>query len=127
MGDKPATENRAATIVNKVLEKAIDLGMRAAKGAAVAAAPWIGWPVISQLTDFFLAQIGKFFYKFLAEHATFIVIDFQTEAEKKAYLESVDRLKLAQQAGDEHAIQEARDKFKSDLARLIHWDGHATP
>ena len=127
MESEPATENGAAAAVNRILRGAVDLGTRAASVAAKTAVPVLRLPILSQLTDLVVDRVGDFIYKFFAEHATFIVIDLQTIKEKNDYLASVDRLKAAQATGDTHAIDEARKKFKDDLARLIHWDGHASP
>lgn len=127
MGDVPATENRSAGIVNSIERGAINIGMKAAKIAATAAAPFLGWPVISQLVDYVLNKIGDYFYVWIAEHSTFLIIDMQTEAEKKAYLQSVVDLQKAQTSGDQNAIDQAHKKLKEDLARLVRWDGSAHP
>jgi hypothetical protein len=120
-------ENEAASFTNKVLRKAIDLGVDAALAAMATQAPWIKLPIISQVTKFILGHVGDYLYRFLAEHSTFIIIDFQTAIEKQAYLQSVDKLKAAMSAGDENEAAKAREEFKRRLADLIHYSGHAHP
>jgi hypothetical protein len=139
MGDAPSTTNSAAQAVDSALKSIInDVVISAAKAAAVAAAPWLAWPVVSQLFDALLGWIGGYVYTAMAEWSTIGVIDVQTWIEKSDYQtaltqlkaardEAVQNLQAAGKAGDQNAINAAKQKFKDAFQSLVHWDGSATP
>lgn len=127
MADMPGPVNTVGTIINKVLRTAIDYGVKAVKAALVVQAPWLGLPVVSQITDYLLGIVGNYFYTFFAQHATLLVIEFDTAAEKTAYLSSLDVLQKAQLGGDANAIAQAKKDAEAKLASLIHFDGWVHP
>lgn len=117
-------ENPAVAAANKVLRFAVNLGVGSAEIAAKAALPVLGLPVISNITDFIIGKFGDYFYTFFAEHATILIINFETAEEKTAYLEAVNEL---QTAIDPVAHAAALQKAKDALAKLGMWDGISTP
>lgn len=123
MGDTPTTVNEAATIAERVISFIIDQGLNATKAALVVQAPYLGWPVISQVTDFILAKIGEKLKKYFATRSTFLIIDFQSIEEKDAYLASVNALIAAKKGGKPDEISEAERLFKEKAAALIHNNG----
>jgi hypothetical protein len=139
MGDAPTTTNSAAQAVDSALKSIInDVVISAAKAAAVAALPWLSWPVISQLFDALLNWIGGYVYTAMAEWSTIGVIDIQTWMENSDYQKALSDLKAARdqavkdlqtagQAGDQNAINTAKQNFKNTFQNLVHWDGSATP
>lgn len=127
MGDVPTHTNPIATVINKALRIIVDLGVGSIKAALVVQAPWLGWPVVSNVVDYFLNAFGDRFYIYLAQHETLLVIKFQTKAEKDTYVSAMDEFKTVLPGGDREAIEAARKKAEDALARLIHWDGSAPP
>ena len=139
MGDAPTTTNSAAQAVDSALKSIInDVVISAAKAAAVAALPWLSWPVISQLFDALLNWIGGYVYTAMAEWSTIGVIDIQTWMENSDYQRALSDLKAARdqavkdlqtagQAGDQNAINTAKQNFKNAFQNLVHWDGSASP
>jgi hypothetical protein len=139
MGDTPATDNQTVATVDAALKSLVnDVVIAAAKAAAIAEAPWLSWPVISNLFDALLNWIGGYVYKAMAEWTTMGVIDVQTWIENSNYQkaladlkaardEAVSNLQAAGQAGDTSAIEAAKQKFKDAFQNLVHWDGSHTP
>lgn len=126
MGDVPTPVNEPAVIVNGIIQFAIyDVAVNALQVAAIAELPWLGWPVIKQLFGLLLNTIAGYIYKYLAQAATFEIIDLQTEAEQSAYAAAVGKLQTAISTGDQDATTQGIDEFKKSLGSLIHFDGSA--
>lgn len=139
MADTPATDNQAVKIVDDFLKGIVnDVVIAAAKAAAMAAIPWLAWPVISQLFDALLNWIGDYIYTAMAEWSTVGVIDVQTWIENSDYKtavtqladarnEAIKNLRAAGTSGDQDAINAAKQKFKDTFQNLVHWDGSHNP
>ena len=126
MAEIPAPQNHAANLINKILEVAImDVGVRLAKAAAVAELPFLGWPGISQVFDYLLQKIGRYFYLGGAQFATFNIIDAQIRGELGAVNEVIPELQRAIESGDPEAIKKAEEEFKKRYADLIRSNGEA--
>jgi len=127
MGDVPTPINNVATDINNAIQIAIfDVALNALKAYAVASLPWLGWPIINQLFNLLTNLIGKYVYTYLAQIATFTVIDMQTAAETQAYAQALNALQAAMTTGDQNAIGQATSEVKTALAALIHFDGSAS-
>lgn len=114
----------ATDTADAIIHAAIyDVAVTAAKSAAVAEAPWIAYPVISQVFDFLLSRFADWIYGALDKAVVFAIIDLETEAERRAYDEAVAALKQVIQpingVPDADAITKAQAEFKKHLADLI--------
>ncbi len=127
MGDTPTMINRPATLANEAIGFMVNVMFDGAKGAAIVAAPWLGWPIVSQVFSYVLGLANNYVYMFLAMKGTFLIIAFQTAEERDAAIASRDKLASAIVGGDVNAIIEASKKFDADFDRLIHWNGSARP
>lgn len=127
MGTTPSTTNSAAKTVDEIIQVAIyDVAVAAFKAFAVAEAPWLKLPIISQLFSLIVDSFAGSLYKFLAQSATFEIIDLQTDSELNAYTKAEAALRAVHLTGNEAAINAAAINFKTTLASLIHFDGSAT-
>jgi hypothetical protein len=118
------TMSTSTDLADELIHAAIyDVALRAAKAAAVAEAPWIGWPVFSQMFDFMLNRFADWIYDALDKAVVFAIIDLETEAQRRAYDEAVAAFKqvLSPPTGvpDADAIAKAEAEFKKRLADLI--------
>src|SRR5271165_186571 len=94
MGDAPTTTSSTVQAVDSALKSIInDVVLAAAKAAAVAEAPWLSWPVISQLFDALLNWIGGYVYTAVADWTTIGVIDVQAWIENADYQKALADLK----------------------------------
>jgi hypothetical protein len=124
MAELQSPENKPVDVANSTISAGLKVAEEALKALLSAEAPWTRWPVISTFTDFILSRIISQLEKFFSEHSTFLIIDFQTAAEKKKYMQSIEELKAAIPTGDKDAIEKARQKAKEDLANLIRFGSH---
>jgi hypothetical protein len=124
MATTPSTKNGAIEAVDSIIQAAIfDVALTALKTYLYVQMPWLSYPIIKQVFGAFLNWIAGYIYAYLTQVANFTVIDLQTDQEKSAYAGAVTQLKAAQISGDPHALQKAKDQFKSTLGNLIHFDG----
>jgi hypothetical protein len=124
----PAPQNEAANTANRIIRSLVfDVALKSAKAALIVEAPWIAWPVVSQLFDFVMNALGERFYIAIAEHSTFLIIDLQTEAKRRQYDAAVEELGRVLPEGDIHAIEAAKQKFKHTLRRLVRTGGESRP
>lgn len=111
-------------IADKIIHAAVyDVAVQSARAAAIAEAPWIASPVISQIFDLLLGKFADWVFAALDKAVTFAIIDLETEAQRAAYDDAVAAFKLAIQpptgAPDADAIAKAEAEFKRRLADLI--------
>ena len=124
MGDTPTPVNNTANAIDNAIQVAVfDVAVNALKAYAVAALPWLGWPIISQAFNWLLNLLGNDLYGFLSQLATFEVITIQTGQEEQAYLQAIEQLQAAYSAGNSNGITSATQNVKTALASLIHFDG----
>lgn len=124
----PSTVNTPAKTAAQVINFAVfQLGIKTVKAKMVAAFPFLAWPVISQVVDILLNWIGVLMYENSANFVTFTIINFQTAAQKNAYIKAEGELRKAELSGNPEVFDEATKKFKSALADVVHWNGSYTP
>lgn len=112
----------ATDTADQIIQAAIyNVAVPAAKAAAVAEAPWLGAPVLSQVFDYLLGKFADWIYKALDQAVVFSIIDLQTEAQRKAYDEAVAALKAVvnQPTATPQDIEKARQDLEKKLADLI--------
>lgn len=128
MGAVPTDTNKVATIVNGFLHALVTLGDDAAEAYLTALDPGLlGLPIIRDLLDLGVSEIGKYLYTFLATMGTNLIIDIQTHGEESSVISAGVALQMAQGSGDAQAIQKAQNAMVSAWANLIHYDGSASP
>jgi hypothetical protein len=124
----PTTTNRAAGIINGILKNLIDgVGVQAAETAAIAAYPFLAWPIVKQIFEGVLNLVANEIYKQAAMAATKVVIDVQVGVEESTALNAFQSLQMAIASGDEVAIKKASDDLDSAYGNLIHMDGWSSP
>lgn len=114
----------ATDLADEMIHAAIyDVALKAAKASAVAEAPWLAWPVFSQVFDFLLGRFADWIYDALDKAIVFAIIDLETEAQRRAYDDAVAAFKSALQPAtgvpDANVIAQAEAEFKKRLADLI--------
>lgn len=123
----PTTNTVAATIDSIIQNAIFTLGVNAAYADAVAATNGIlGLPIISSLFKLALNWFAGLIYKYVAQLATFTVINFQTQAELDTYNSASSAIAVAVASGDANAIATAKQNFINALAGLVNFDGSAT-
>ena len=115
--------NPAIKVADDIQSILYDVVLVGVEAAAKAEVPFLALPVISQVFDFFVGQIGSLIYKQLELYVAFEIIDLQVAHEASNYKNAVDDLHKAHESGDTDAINKARANFKSTLGNLIHYDG----
>src|ERR1044072_3740741 len=76
----------ATKAADEIIHAAVfDVGENAARALALSEAPWLGWPVISVIFDKLLNRFAGWIYEALDKQVTFVIIDIETEAQRKAY------------------------------------------
>lgn len=120
----------AADIAEAVVKRLIyEVVVKAVIAKAVAALPFLGYPVIGPIFAFFVTKFADLVYEELARVVTFAVIDFQVERERAAFEEAAGKLKDTLATPPEHydggpeekekKINEQKEEFKRRLADLI--------
>jgi hypothetical protein len=135
MADRSTPSKSTVQAVGSDLKALVmDVIIASAKAAAMTEAPWLAWPVFSQLFEALLRWMGTLFFQAVAEWSTIESVDVQTWIEKKDYQtaltnlklahdEALQKLKQAGKAGDSNAILTAKQNFKKAFQSLVHWDG----
>lgn len=83
-------------------------------------------PIIKQLLDFGVSEVGNVLYGFIARSVTAVAIDIQTHGEKSAVLGASTALQIATASGNLDAIQKAQAIAVTAWSNLISWDGSVT-
>lgn len=113
--------NKEASLVNAGLAALLDILKRYGAAGARASYPWLNWPIVSQLFSWLTNVLEKWLYDLAATQASFIVINFQTNAERDAYLKSLEELVEARESGIHR--KEALEKVKKNVKDLIRFNG----
>jgi len=115
------TENRAAKTADEIFQGVVSVALPIAKAAEVAAVPCLGWPVISQLFDMVQNWIVNQIRIAISLQTTFLIIDFQTDLEKRAFLEAAQALR------GQLSSPEANKAFDEAFNRLVQYNGSYSP
>lgn len=116
--------SNATELATKIIHAAVfDVAVKGARMAAVAEAPWLAYPVISQIFDFLLNHFAEWVFTALDNAVAFSIIDIETEAQREAYEEAVSVLRTTLNpltgVPDADAIAKAEAEFKKRLGDLI--------
>lgn len=129
----PQTENRFATIVNRILKSVIEGAGEAEIEALIFALapeffaiPFIGW-LAQTVIKFFVGKYGHIFYEIAAKTAAKIIVDIQADQESSKTKEKAGKLQDAIEKGDQSAIDKADQDLEDAWGNLIHMDGSAPP
>lgn len=122
MGEKlPAPKNGFLAAVFTAIDiLVLGLGETAAASAAVAACPWLGWPIINSIFKGVLGNVAKALDESLKIRLGKVIIRFQNDGRKDEYDKEVERFKETLKPG---ASKEDHDKALDDtidkMDRLI--------
>lgn len=124
-GSSPrGTTNPVIDVVEQIINDAImQVAVNAAIGAAIAAQPWLGLPIIKQLFTWAVNLCFGQVNNYVQLAAAFTIIDAQTNAEAAAYQQARTNLANAIASGDQNAIAATRATFQQALSVLMHSDG----
>lgn len=122
MAEVPVPTNPVIDIVDKFIQGLIfGLGVNAAIAAAIAQFPFLGLPIISTLFRFAIEKVAGIIYQTLETNVAFSIIQFQTDAQKKAYDDALAALTSAHLKGDLGEIEKSKQDFKNKFKDLIHF------
>ncbi len=107
-------------LANEIIKRVIfDVVLKNVAAKALLAAPWLGvWP-LNPVFMFVLNKIASKIYEELALAASFEIINFRTEQERKAYEDAKAALRQQLQGGTDDARKKAEEEFNRRLADLI--------
>ncbi len=111
-------KNTPVELSEKLILSLTELAKKGAKAALILQAPFFGWPVISNVTDYLIALIADTIAKVLREQTAFLIIDVQTQLEAEAYRHAVEVLRA------DIKNEAAQKAFDEKLKRLIKFGSH---
>lgn len=112
--------SKATDIADQVVKSLIfDVALNVVDSEAVAAAPWLGLPVIHPMFRFILGRFGDKIFAVLSREVDFAIIDAQVQGDKNDYKDALAKFKEANQSGDKDAEAKAKADLKRKLADLI--------
>lgn len=119
LGQNPIIKT-ADEIIQELIE---NYGLKALEAAQVSAFPPLGWPVISNILDYFEKQEAVVIEKKLVSLIAKGIVQITTDSEDAAYTKAVTDIHAAVAAGDQNALEKASNDFNSALDNLVGWDG----
>ena len=117
------TTNTAAAIVGGFIEALMTGGETAAEVYLTAQVPILANPILQDILDWIVSDIGGALQTVLINNATALVINIQTSSEQLNVVSAATALQIAQNSGDQAAITEALTNAKAQYAKLFSWDG----
>lgn len=135
MSDQPFPTNKPAenvnTAISDVVKTAETLAEKAAETAIETNAPIFALPVIKQVEEFTIEELGNYIggkiSVGLQQIGTFVLIDTQVEGEKTGVSQALANLMTAEKSGDPEKIKEAIKAYANANSSLDHDDGAAPP
>lgn len=114
----------AEAAVEKFLDSVVlGLGLKAAIEASVAAAPFLGLPVIKQLYTYLATELVSFVFKKLTAIGYNFVVDIKVGAERASFDEARDALKeellKPEEAQDAEELRKLNEEFNRRARDLI--------
>lgn len=123
----PTTINTTAADIDaflKGLESAIQPIIQAELEALE---PALALPVIEQISGAIEDAIENYITKQVELGATFLTVDFQTDAEDSAMDQAAQDLETAEASGDAAAIAEAKEEYDNAQTAVARDNGSAQP
>lgn len=115
--------SEATRITDKIVKVLVyDVAVELACKAAIAKLPFLGLPVVRQVFEFLVGQIGDIVYEQLSKFAILTVIRFEVEADRVKYERAVRDLDAAIQSGERNEIENKKIEFKARLRELVRLD-----
>lgn len=125
MGTK---ENADKIIESLIMGVALNAGIT----YVISVLPILGIPPLKQIFTFIFEKLARVLYDQLSRFVVFSIIDFQNEADLKAYQNAVDSLRIVLDTPADHydhgpdginqreiEIEKAKSEYKKRLADLI--------
>lgn len=122
-----AEVNHDAELANQLTRWLMKLADMALKMLAESQFPFLATPVIRQIFEFIVGTLMQKLSVLIQEDVTVLILNFQTEAEKKAFNAAMEKLKKFPIGGDPNELNEALKKAKAAMDALGHWDGISVP
>ena len=123
MATAPPTTNVAAQIVGGFIQALMSGGEAAAEAYLTAQVPVLANPILQDILDWLVSDIGGALQTVLINNATGIVINIQTSSEQAGIVAAATALQIAQASGDPSAIATALNNAKSAYQSLLNWNG----
>jgi len=124
MADTPQLKNQFLAAIDAILNGLINgLGGDLIFAAAVAEAPWLGWPIISSIVKLVIGRLTSKIYGSLEPPVALAIIKFQNKQEKDAYDASVKAIENARKTGNQDAIDKAKQDRNNAIDNIIHYNG----
>lgn len=123
MAETPSIVNRFAIAVDGVIHTIFTVGFVAGREVIKTYFPLLRLPIISQLFDLVIQRYGDMLDQALQNTATYMIINVQTDNERKDFDQAAANLKQAQAGEDPDARKKAIEDFKKNLGNLVRWDG----
>ena len=118
-----STETTADNIIQDIKSNLAPL----IQAAIIAQVPFLGDPVIKQITDTVENVIENYAAKMAEEVVNFAIVDKQVSDEKSAVTDALTGLEAAEKTGDSNAIANAEEIFENANASLDADDGSNQP
>lgn len=103
-------------IVRNIL---FDVILKVVISRAVAAVPFLGFPVIGPLFGMFAGWLAGMLYEEMAKQVTFAMIDLQVGNQKEEYEKAVEELKVVMDKPKEEQNAEELEKAKEALRKRL--------
>lgn len=123
----PPIVNPTAAVVGGFIEALMGGGEAAAMTYLVAQFPVIATPILYSIVSWVVNYIAQDIENYLINNATGIVIAIQTSNEQSNVVAAATALQMAQESGDQNAINTALANAKAAYGALINWDGTYSP
>ncbi len=112
----PAPQNKFVEVLNRILDTLIKgLGADMAIAVAIAEAPWLGWPVVTELFRYFIRRLSLSIDDTIKKNADIIVIRFQNDIRKAEYDSAIEPIKNGNPTPEE--IKRAEDAIDRIISR----------
>lgn len=116
-------QNQTIDVVDSALKKLVtEVLLEKAMKEAIKEVAWLAMPVINPIFALIMRFAAKFLYKKAALEAAFIIIDKQTEHQRKEYEQQVEELKIAIKEGNNEEIERKREEARKRLRDLISYN-----
>lgn len=122
MAEYPGTTPEQEKVEAAVRAVAFDLLFDVLFDRALAAVPWLGYPVIKQVFSFVLRKILSESYEGLRELVMSSAINAKVQADRKAFQAAADRLRLEIELKTQgEKLEQAKIDFRNRFRDLVRY------
>lgn len=113
----------AAQLLGGFIQALMTGGEAAAEAYLTAQFPFLANPVLQDILDYIVKDIGDALQTVIINGSTSLVINIESESEENNIVAAATALQLAQASGDQNAIAKAVSDAKKAYGSVFHWDG----